>query len=111
LRLRGYLVNPTEIENLIVEQGLVSEVQVVGVPNAATGEEQAVAFVIAEPDDSLEDRIREYCRDQAASWKVPDAVIALEAFPMTPGANGDKVQKGQLRDLGAKHLTERGILG
>lgn len=111
LRLHGYLVNPTEIENLIVEQGLVSEVQVVGVPNAATGEEQAVAFVIAEPDDALEDRIRGYCRAQAASWKIPDAVIALAAFPMTPGANGDKVQKGALREFGAKHLAERGLLG
>jgi fatty-acyl-CoA synthase len=108
LRLRGYLVSPTEIEELVASHGSVSDVAVVGVPLADTGDERAVAFVRHEnPPADLEDQIRDHIRSRAASWKVPDAVVAVREFPTTPGANGDKVQKSRLREMAIEHLSGR----
>lgn len=59
------------------------------------------------PPPDLEARIRGHCRSRAASWKVPEAVIVVSEFPVTPGANGDKVQKSRLRELAAEHLAAR----
>jgi fatty-acyl-CoA synthase len=108
LRLRGYLVSPTEIEDLVASFGSLSEVQVVGVPLGDTGEERAVAFVVHDnPPPDLERQIRSHLRSRAASWKVPDAVIAVHEFPTTPGANGNKIQKGKLRQMAIEHLANR----
>jgi fatty-acyl-CoA synthase len=109
LRLRGYLVSPAEIEDLILLHGSVTDVQVVGVPRPETGEDRAVAFVRHDnPPADLERVIRDHCRSQAASWKVPDVVIALTEFPMTPGANGDKVMKTRLREMAIEYLKRAG---
>lgn len=111
LRLRGYLVSPTEIEELLVSHGSVQDVEVVGVLDESTGEERAVAFaLLADPTPDLEEELREHCRTTAASWKVPDAVVFLTEFPTTPGANGEKVQKAKLRQMATELLASRSLL-
>jgi fatty-acyl-CoA synthase len=105
LRLRGYLVAPAEIEDFLRTHGSVVEAQVVGVADPARGEDRAVAFVRARPGARLDpEEIRAYCRSQLAGWKVPDVVQQVEAYPTTPSANGDKVQKNRLRDMAADLL-------
>lgn len=100
LRLRGYLVSPVEIEELLATHSAVTEVQVVGAANPATGEDRAVAFVrLSDPPEGLDAELREHCRAKAASWKVPDAVLFVTEFPTTPSANGEKVQKTKLREM------------
>jgi fatty-acyl-CoA synthase len=34
-----------------------------------------------------------------ARYKVPRRVFRVEAFPVTPGANATKIQKGKLREM------------
>jgi fatty-acyl-CoA synthase len=34
-----------------------------------------------------------------ARYKVPRRVVPIEAFPVTPGANATKIQKGKLREM------------
>jgi fatty-acyl-CoA synthase len=34
-----------------------------------------------------------------ARYKVPHRVFAVDAFPVTPGANATKIQKGKLREM------------
>jgi fatty-acyl-CoA synthase len=100
LRLRGYLVSPVEIEELLATHAVVTEVQVVGTSNPATGEDRAVAFVrLSDPPEGLDAELRAHCRARAASWKVPDAVLFVTEFPTTPRANGEKVQKAKLREM------------
>jgi len=33
-----------------------------------------------------------------ANYKVPARIFSVEAFPVTPSANGNKIQKNKLRD-------------
>jgi fatty-acyl-CoA synthase len=100
LRLGGYLVAPREIEAFLEEQPGVQAAQVVGVQ--ADGRTRAVAFAIGDFD---EDAVLERCRGELARFKVPRRVVALDAFPTTPSANGERVRRGELRRRAAALLT------
>lgn len=108
LRTRGFLVAPREIAAAVEEHPAVRSCEVVGAPHPRHGE-VPVAFVIDESDgeggeigesgdgvstDSLEAVLDE----RVADYKIPAAFEFVEEFPTTPGPNGEKVQKGTLRE-------------
>ncbi len=106
LRLRGYLVNPAEIENCLVQHAGVGGAQVVGVKRAGEGD-AAVAYVIkmeatnadasaaAVPDEAT---LVAHCRERMAAYKVPRRVVVIDAFPAINGPNGNKIQKRVMRE-------------
>lgn len=99
LRLRGFLVNPGEIEARLQAHAAVLAAQVVGVPDGR-GEDRAVAFVTLNPGTTAsEEDLRAFCRTGMASYKTPAAIRILEKFPTTRSANGDKVVKRRLREM------------
>ncbi|MFZ9406353.1 MAG: AMP-binding protein [Burkholderiaceae bacterium] len=113
LRLRGYLVNPSEIESVLMLAAGVGGAQVVGVQRPGIGD-VAVGFVIPAPEVDLaalpaEETLLTLCRERIASYKVPARVLALAEFPVINGPNGVKIQKRILRDWAAQ-LLESGKL-
>jgi fatty-acyl-CoA synthase len=101
LRLGGFLVNPAEIEDVLLADPSVEAVQVVGVDRV--GGPRAVAFVVG-PVPIDEDALQQRCRLSLATYKVPARVMQLDEFPTTPSANGTKIQKVALRELAARAL-------
>jgi fatty-acyl-CoA synthase len=102
LRLAGFLVEPTEISNYIERMHGVVSAQAVAVQTARGP--RAVAFVIREDGAELrESDVVDHCAAALAQYKVPWRVFFVDSFPTTPSANGDKVQRGRLREL-ADHL-------
>jgi fatty-acyl-CoA synthase len=91
LRLSGFLVHPREIEAFIERLD--------GVQAAAVVEYEGhpVAFVVGDPKG-----VTEHCQSGLAGFKVPRRVIALDALPTTPSANGERVQRTQLRRMAAR---------
>ena len=105
LRLKGFLVDPREIESFFSKQPGVGAVQVVGVPTSSG--DAPVAFIRAEQtgqEPSAADLLAR-CRESMASYKVPHAIVFLERFPTTQGPNGEKIQKTKLRELAREHLN------
>lgn len=99
LRLRGYLVNPAEIEQALMRHPAVALAQVVGVAVPGVGD-QAVAFVVLEAQaDPGEAALRAFCLRNMASYKVPQRIVVLAAFPTIDGPNGVKIQKRVLRQM------------
>ena len=96
LRLRGYLVSPAEIEQTLMRHPTVALAQVVGVTVPGLGD-QAVAFVVLGGADPGEAELRTFCLQNMASYKVPQRVVVLDAFPTIDGPNGVKIQKRLLR--------------
>ena len=98
LRLGGFLVSPAEIEAVVQEAPGIAACQVVAVPRAAGP--VPVAFVLLQHGASLDEAaVIAYASARLARYKVPVRVIAIDAFPVTPGANATKIQKGKLREM------------
>jgi len=104
LRLGGFLVSPLEIESAAQEVPGIAACQVVGVPGDAGL--VPIAFVILAPGVALDEAaVRAQLGARLAKFKVPQRVFAIDAFPVTPGANATKIQKGKLRDMALARLA------
>jgi acyl-CoA synthetase (AMP-forming)/AMP-acid ligase II len=96
----GQNIYPVELEDLMVTHPKISQVTVVGVPDAFAGE-KVVAFIIPEGGKELEKiEVHDFCRTQMAPYKIPAEVFFVDEFPLN--ATG-KVLK---RDLREKVLAE-----
>jgi fatty-acyl-CoA synthase len=104
LRLGGYLVAPAEIEAHLAAHPGVAEAQVVGV-DTATGP-RAAAFVIPTAGMAVDvDGLQAHCAGGLAKFKVPAAIYPIDAFPVTPSPNGEKIQRGKLRAMAQKQIA------
>ena len=98
LRLGGFLVSPAEIEAVVQEAPGIAACQVVGVARAEGL--VPVAVVVLQPGAALDAPATiAYVGARLARYKVPRHVFAVDAFPVTPGANATKIQKGKLREM------------
>lgn len=105
LRLRGFLVDPAEIEQRLAAHPAVRTAKVVGA-SSPDGTPQAVAFVVLDGPAEAEP-LREWCAQGLARFKVPAAVHVLDHMPTTSGTNGTKIRAAALRDR-AQHLLTGG---
>lgn len=103
LRLKGFLVDPAEIEHRLAEHEAVLSAKVVGAPGV-DGETRAIGFVVlhgtAEPGD-----LRAWCATTLAKFKVPEVIHVLDEMPTTSGTNGTKIKTATLRDWARKWTT------
>ncbi|MCU1502457.1 MAG: 4-coumarate--CoA ligase [Ilumatobacteraceae bacterium] len=123
LRLRGFLVDPAEIERRLELHPAIDVAQVVGVERPGVGQ-VAVAFVrLAGGYRSGSgfaggvgvegvvavgvEELRAHCAAGIANFKVPAHVVIVDAFPTVDGPNGVKIRKRELRDRAAHELDDR----
>lgn len=98
LRLKGFMVDPSEIETHISHHPAVEIVKVVG-RRGESGEDQAVAFVsLHDGMNATEHELIDYCRDQLARYKVPSEIRIVRQMPTTVGTNGSKIKTVTLRE-------------
>ncbi|HEY7709313.1 MAG TPA: AMP-binding protein [Candidatus Entotheonella sp.] len=101
LKVGGENVDPVEIEALLLQHPAVSQVKVVGVPDARL-QEVACACVVLEPGAQVEpEEILAQCRGKIASFKIPRHVLFRKDYPMT---SSGKVQKFRLSELCIEEL-------
>jgi HIP---CoA ligase len=91
----GFNAYPAEIEGLLLRHPAVSQVAVVGMPDARLGEVGA-AFVVLRPGQRLTpEELITWASDEMANFKVPRRVEIVDALPLN--ASG-KVLKTDLRE-------------
>ena len=101
LRVRGYLLDPAEVEEYLRRHPSVAQAQVVGVPSTTAGD-LPVAFVQLAPGATAgEEDLLVYCRRGIADYKVPHRICVLDEFPTIMGPNGLKIQRRRLREMAA----------
>jgi fatty-acyl-CoA synthase len=104
----GENVYPREIEEFLYTHPKVSDVQVIGVPDAKYGEE-IMAWVKLKPGMSADpEEIRAFCRGQIAHFKIPRYVKFVEGFPMTVTG---KIQKFLMREQSVEELGLQAAAG
>jgi fatty-acyl-CoA synthase len=93
----GENIYPPEIEEFLCHHPSISEVAVVGLPDAKYGEAVA-AWVVPRPGHTVTfDEVRAHCQGQIARYKVPQYVLVVDHLPRTVTG---KVRKHVLRDQG-----------
>jgi fatty-acyl-CoA synthase len=97
----GQNIHPREVEDVIRLHPGVREVAVVGVPDRIYGETVCAWIQLHEGHSLTEQEVRRFCRDRAASYKVPRHVQFTDTFPTT--ASG-KIQKFKLREISIQRL-------
>jgi fatty-acyl-CoA synthase len=100
LRLRGFLVEPAEIERFLMARPGIETAKVVAV-KGPDGSDVVVAFATITTDEAGAhvdaDGLLSEARSRLAAYKVPHAIRVVDALPVTSGTNGTKVRTSVLR--------------
>ena len=77
----GEKISPLEIDGILLKHPAVAEAVCFAVPDEKYGEVVHAAVVLKSETD--ENSIRTYCRDEMASFKVPDTIYITDTLPRT----------------------------
>ncbi len=104
MRLGGFLVDPSEIEEVLAELPEIASAQVVGID--IDGRLRPVAFAIASNETPSAHALLQKVASELAAFKVPARLWFVEEFPATASANGLKFQRTRLRDMALENLRK-----
>jgi len=97
----GENIYPKEIEDFIYTHPKVKDVQVIGVPDKAYGEEIMACVVLRKGEEADADEIKSYVRANMAKHKVPKYVDFVDSFPMNAAG---KILKYKMREDAVEKL-------
>jgi long-chain acyl-CoA synthetase len=100
MKVGGFQVWPSEIEQVLRANSLVADASVVSIPDARLGERPVAVVVVAEtptaPDADRERLLIEHCRQSLATYKVPREIRFVDSLPRL--ATG-KVSTAHIRSM------------
>lgn len=92
----GEKISPREVEEIIHRLPEVETVGVVGVPHPLYGEEVAAFITLRQGNGLAAEKVRQFCREHLAGFKVPREVFFLDELPKGPSG---KIQRRRLADV------------
>lgn len=93
VKLRGYRIEPGEIEQVMMESGMVKQA---AVQLQGEGGGKYLAGYIAPQEDFTEEALRNYLGSRLPDYMIPSLLVPLAAFPLT---NNGKIDRAALPDL------------
>jgi fatty-acyl-CoA synthase len=97
----GENIYPKEIEDFIYTHPKVSDVQVIGVPSTAYGEEIMACVILKQGETASEEEIRQFVMEHMAKHKVPSYVQFTKSFPQNAAG---KIMKYKMREAAVELL-------
>ncbi len=98
----GENIYPKEIEEFFYTHPKVQDVQVIGVPDKAYGEEIMACIVLKPGETATEEEMKQYALERLAKHKVPRYVAFVEDFPMNAAG---KILKYKMREWAVDYLN------
>ena len=96
----GANVYPAEVERVLHEDRRVAACAVVGVADTRLGERVMGAVQLERGEKATEEELKEHCRANLARYKIPDRILLVDSFPLTPmGKIRKKDIKGWFENL------------
>jgi acyl-CoA synthetase (AMP-forming)/AMP-acid ligase II len=99
----GMNIFPAEIESVLREHPVVSDVAVIGLPDEKWGEAVCAVIEATAGAEVVERELIDYCSERLASYKKPKSVRVVDALPRTAGG---KPKKFLLRERFASEPVE-----
>lgn len=107
IKTGGYLVYPTEVENVLAEHECVDEIAVVGVPDAQWGDRIEAVVTLKKDHTTDPEKLRAFCKEKIATFKVPKHVSIWSNMPKGPTG---KIQKlAVIEKLIAEQKSNEGV--
>ncbi|MGB5499249.1 MAG: AMP-binding protein [Maribacter sp.] len=98
----GENIYPKEIEEFFYTHPKISDVKVIGVPDAKYGEAVMAWVLLKEGEKATAEELTEYCKGNIAHFKVPKYFKFTASFPMTVTG---KIRKIEMRQISIKELN------
>jgi fatty-acyl-CoA synthase len=98
----GENIYPKEIEEFLYTHPKVSDVKVIGVPDAKYGEAVMAWIKLKEGTEANAEELTEFCKNKIAHFKIPKYFRFTENFPMTVTG---KIRKIEMRQISIKELN------
>ncbi|MBA4366816.1 MAG: AMP-dependent synthetase [Desulfobacterium sp.] len=95
LKVGGHRINPQEVEDILMETGLVIEAAVIGIEDRLLGH-KLIAFVSPKNDTVHESNLLQICGEKLPKYKWPSMIRLIKALPKN--ANG-KINKDNLLEI------------
>ncbi|HEX2189490.1 MAG TPA: amino acid adenylation domain-containing protein, partial [Longimicrobiaceae bacterium] len=89
VKVRGFRVEPGEVEAVLAAHPAVREV-VVAVREDAVGERRLAAYVVPASGPAEPGELRAFLRERLPEYMVPAAFASLESLPLTPNGKADR---------------------
>jgi len=90
IKTSGYRVSPTEIEEIIYQSGMVSEVIALGVPHPTLGQAIIVVVIPAADKPFDSDLLQTECVRNLPAYMVPAMIIERRSLPRNPNGKIDR---------------------
>jgi fatty-acyl-CoA synthase len=97
----GENIAPREIEEFLIQHEAIADVQVIGVPDLRYGEEVMAWVKLREGFEVSPEELREYCKGQISTFKIPKYWKFTDGFPMTVSG---KIRKVEMREISIVEL-------
>jgi non-ribosomal peptide synthetase component E (peptide arylation enzyme) len=75
---------PREIEELLYEHPKIMQVAIVGAPDPRLGEKNCLCAIVKPGLELKLDEVVSFLRGRVADYKLPEALVVMTDFPMTP---------------------------
>ncbi|MFN8354096.1 MAG: AMP-binding protein [Spirosomataceae bacterium] len=97
----GENIYPREIEEFLYTHPHISDVQVIGIPDAKYGETVMAWIKLKEGQTLSLQAVQEFCQGQIAHFKIPQYIRISDSFPMTVTG---KIRKVEMREISIREL-------
>jgi fatty-acyl-CoA synthase len=97
----GEKIFPREVEEFLFTHPKISDVAIIGVPDAYYGEQVMAWVKLKEGQTMTAEELRSFCHGRIMDYKIPQHVKFVEDFPKTVTG---KIQKYRMREITAAEL-------
>ena len=89
IKSQGYRISPSEVEEVLMEDGELTQAAVIGLPAADSGERVHAIVVLATAGSLNAGEILRRCASRLPPYMTPKSIESVDALPKTPNGKID----------------------